>query len=696
MEQTRQRQRPSRLCAGTHALAKRALAAEFGKTILDTSAVEMDDVPGFADIPRREQYTLCARRIAERAPLRLISPYFAGSATLARAREHIVPATLHGEAIFSSTSHLTPGFDRVLLLGWDGLRAEVEARLANADGEDADYCRSLLDALDSAMVFHARTLAYVREHGDAALAEMLSHVPMQPPRCFCEALQSIWFMFAHLRLLGNWPAIGRLDQMLLPFYEQDIAVGTLTRDEARELLAHFFIMGCEWITGEFAWGSGDAQHYQNIVLGGSDMDGNDLCNDVTMLILEVVEELPISDFPIALRVTVKTPDAYLRKLAEVTAFGGGVAAVYNDEVCVQSLVKAGVPEADARSFANDGCWEIQVPGRTNFSYSSLDILAVLNRDVLRVNRDEPVPNFDSVDEILAAFQTACEAEVDRTLPDAHWRDHGDGITPEIDLYTGGCVARAKGYYQGGPDYVNQSLHAGGMADAANSLYAIDEICFKRKKINFHDLIETLRADWAGQEPLRQYARNRLVYFGNDNDDADVFFAKVYDIYVNAVNRQTMVDCVRISPGISTFGREIEWRDNRGATAFGAKAGDILATNTSPSPGTDTEGATALIRSTCKVDYTRLSGSAAAQLRFTPDIFAGEEGVQVYIAILRGFVAEGGFFLQTDVADRDVFKKAQESPENYSNLSVRISGWSARFVTLDKAWQDMIIARNWQG
>ena len=691
MMKTEKRQRPSRLRAETRELAERALAAEFGKG-LPAQAVEMDDIPGFADLPRREQYTLCARRIAERAPIRLISPYFAGSAVFARAREHIVPATLGGQEIFASTSHLTPGFDRVLTLGWDGLRAEAEERLAASEGEEAEYCRSLLAALDSAMVFHARTLAHVRVHGDSALANVLSHVPMQPPRGFREALQSLWFMFAHLRLLGNWPAIGRLDQMLCPYYEKDAAAGILSRDEARELLAHFFIMGCEWITGEFLWGSGDAQHYQNIVLGGSDMQGNDLCNDVTMLILEVVEELPISDFPIAVRVTNRTPDSILRKLAEVTAFGGGVAAIYNDEVCVQSLVQAGIPEADARGFANDGCWEIQVPGRTNFSYSSLDILTVLNRDVLRVTGGEPAPEFNTVDEILTVFQNACEAAVDRALPDAYWRDHGDGVTPEIDLYTGGCVARARGYFQGGPDYVNQSFHAGGMADVANSLYAIDELCFKRKLVCFQDLIKILRADWAEQEALRQYARNKLVYFGNDNDAADAFFTRVFDIFVNAVNRQTQCGRVRISPGISTFGREIEWRGQRGATAFGAKAGDILATNTAPSPGTDTEGATALLRSTCKADYTRLSGSAATQLLLTPDMLAGEEGITVFTALLRGFISLGGFFLQTDVAEPGVYEKARENPDTYRNLSVRISGWSARFVTLDREWQDMIIAR----
>ena len=703
MQELIKKSRPTRLLEKTRQLAERALAAEFGKALAASPAVEMNDMPDFQTKTPMEQYTLCTRRIAETAPIRLITPLLAGSATFDRAREHILPATLNGEVLFSSTSHLTPGFDRITKQGWIGLRNEIEARLSHATVEDAAYCQALLQALDSAEIFHTRTLAFINETAQNApaadrplyesLAETLAHVPLHPPRNFREALQSIWFQFAHLRLLGNWPAIGRLDQMLHPYFEQDMQSGALTRDEARELLAHFFIMGCEWITGDFVWGTGDAQHYQNIVLGGTDAAGADICNDVTMLILEVVEELDISDFPIAVRVTDDTPDAVLYKMAEVTAFGGGVVALYNDAVCVSSLMKAGISLAAARGFANDGCWEIQVPGETHFTYHPVDLLRLLNREVLRVkNEDGEIPAFSSISEIVDAFNTACCNEIDRLLPYANGPYACNRPTPEIDLYTKGCIDRACGYCSGGPDYLNLSYHAGGMADVSNSLYAIDELCFKQQKISLHDLIASLRTDWIEQEPLRQYAQKRLTYFGNDNDDADAYFSQIYDIFVRAVNQRTQVGRIRISPGISTFGREIEWRHERGATAFGAKAGEILATNTAPSPGTDYTGATALLRSTCKVDYTHLSGSAAAQIRFAPPILQSENGLRAYVALMRGFIREGGFFLQTDVADKETYLRAQQNPGEYRNLSVRISGWSARFVTLNKEWQDMIIQR----
>jgi len=695
--------RPQRLSAATRKLAARALDAEFGKT-LAPRAVEMNKEKDFWSKTRMERYNVCARRIAETAPIRLISPYFAGSATLARAREHILPACYNGEVLFSSVSHLTPGFDRVLAIGFSGLRAEITARLTGAAADEAAYIRQLLYTLDTADIFHKRTLAFAENRyakhpttESARLLATLAHVPENPPRNFYEALESLWFMFAFLRLLGNWPAIGRIDYMLGPYLERDMASGAVSRDQAREWLAHFMIMGCEWITGDFVWGTGDAQHYQNIVLGGTDADGNEVCNAVTELVLEVVEELSISDFPIALRVTPKTPDALLYKVAEVTAHGGGVVAVYNDKVCVQSLVKAGIPLSRARSFANDGCWEIQVPGETNFTYTPVDILGILNRDVLRATAesDGAPPDFADPKQILRTFRKACDAALCEHLLYVDGQYGHCLPSPAIDLFVNGCIDRAHGYFDGGPNELNLSFHAGGMADAANAIYAIQEICFKQKRLSCAELIGVLRKNWDGQEPLRQFVRTKLAYFGNDNDGADDIFAQVYDLFVKAVNKQPRVGRVRISPGVSTFGREIEWRNRRGATAFGAFAGEILATNIAPSPGTDFAGATALLRSSCKVDYTRLSGSTAVQLRLSAESMRGADGLNGYVSLMKGFIREGGFFLQTDVLDKEELRRAQENPDAYRNLSVRVSGWSARFVTLNKEWQEMVIAKNAQ-
>lgn len=211
-----------------------------------------------------------------------------------------------------------------------------------------------------------------------------------------ESLQSLWFTFAFIRLCGNWPGIGRLDVLLGPYLEADLAAGCLTLDEARELLAHFLIKGCEWISGG-NYGSGDAQHYQNIVLGGIGVDGEDVVNAVTWLTLDVLEELGISDFPTTVRLNRNSDPKLLRRVAEVMRFGGGILAIYNEDLVVESLTRYGYGPDEARAFANDGCWEVQIPGATCFQYIPFDALGVLQHKTLRDYAEDVVfPDFESL------------------------------------------------------------------------------------------------------------------------------------------------------------------------------------------------------------------------------------------------------------------------------------------------------------
>ncbi|MGM9624415.1 MAG: pyruvate formate lyase family protein, partial [Eubacteriales bacterium] len=271
----------------------------------------------------------------------------------------------------------------------DVRKARILARLADASLTDAErktLC-SQLNAWEAMKLWHTRYLDLLRERMEAAkddrvreryacLYDTLSVVPFSPAKTFREGVQSIWFTFAFLRLCGNWPGIGRMDLMLEELYRADLAAGRITEDDARELLAHFFIKGCEWIT-LLGRGSGDAQHYQNLVLGGVDEDGIDRTGAVTRLILEVAEEFPISDYPIAVRVGRNAPGWLTEKMAQVIRHGGGVVAMYNEDLVIGSLVGFGYDVREARRFANDGCWEVQIPGRTRFSYCPMDFTACL-------------------------------------------------------------------------------------------------------------------------------------------------------------------------------------------------------------------------------------------------------------------------------------------------------------------------------
>ena len=206
------------------------------------------------------------------------------------------------------------------------------------------------------------------------------------------------------------------------------------------------------------------------------------------------------------------------------------------------------------------------------------------------------------------------------------------------------------------------------------------------------MMDILKNNWEGAEVLRRYALNQYQYFGNDNDEVDFLARDIVTSFAAFCAQQDGICGYRFPAGVSTFGRQIEWSPYRFATPYGKKAQEILAGNFSPTPGTDKEGATAIIKSYCKTNLKKTVNGAALDIKFLPSVVNNEHGLDAIISLLKGFVTLGGFFMQLDIADTALLKAAQEKPEDYQTLSVRVSGWNARFVTLNKQWQDMIIAQ----
>ncbi|MBQ8400957.1 MAG: hypothetical protein IJX14_03415, partial [Clostridia bacterium] len=284
--------RPVRLSEETRAFAWRSLHGEYGDDTCKVMDVPMDSIHGFAELDGDEKYSLCIDAIVRNAPLRLIDgEKICGAATLGRVISHQIPATYNGQCVMGSVSHLTLDFAAVLKIGIGGIQEKVEQECPYP------YRKYMQRVIRSFRIWHSRYLSAQRER-DPEIADMLLQVPFGVPTSFREAVQSLWFTFAFVRLCGNWPGIGRIDEMLEPFLQADLQAGKITLDEAREILAHFFIKGCEWIRKDTPVGTGDAQHYQNIVLAGVDADGRELTNEVTFLVRDVGEDLPISDFPI--------------------------------------------------------------------------------------------------------------------------------------------------------------------------------------------------------------------------------------------------------------------------------------------------------------------------------------------------------------------------------------------------------------
>ena len=709
--------RPVRLTEVTRQYAYESLELHaFGLEAMKTPSVTMDHIEGFAELTPLEKERLILAEIAEKAPVPLrYGELLCGGARLGLAIHHVIPATLGGQVIFPSISHLTVDFGAVLEEGFAGIRRRVEASLSDHRGTDREaFLQNCIAALDAFGIWHGRYVDALENYIKAAAEDgvlppcpafertlqNLRRVPMNPPTSFHEAVQALWMAFAFLRLTGNWPGIGRLDVLLGKYLEEDLAKGVLTLEEAREILAHFFIKGCEWIRGGNQ-GSGDAQHYQNIVLGGIDEEGRDVTNAVTYLVLDVLEELPIGDFPTTVRVSRHTDEKLLRRVAEVMRHGGGVLAIYNEDLVLEALTGYGYPLSEARKFANDGCWEVQVPGKTNFIYCPFDSLGILQHTTLRDYR--PEVDFGDFDSLLAAYLEDLRGAVAgicrSRLAGFRSYDPDGGVwhpavpCTVVSLLEGGCIEKGLSYTEGGPVYHVFSPHIGGLADTVNSLYAIKKLVFEDRRVTFGELMAILRDNWEGQEPLRQVALRKYAYYGNDNPACDDIAAAVLGAFADSCAEHDGCSPMRFPAGVSTFGRQLEWAPHRLAAPHGRMQGEVLAANASPTPGTDREGVTAMIRSYCRADLRRMVTGAALDCKLLPSSVAGEDGITALVSIMRGFVAEGGFFLQPDVADASILRDAQEHPENHQTLSVRVSGWNARFVTLCREWQDMVIAQN---
>ena len=721
---------PRRLCDATRNLAARALAGEFGRQIQPAGfGVDgSDSQPAGPDI----LHARAVQAIARHAPLRLVpGERLVGSATLLEAAQHKVPVLgTH------SVSHTTVGFEKVLTSGYKALRRQIEERLARSDLDAAG--RELLQAmricLDAASHWHSRHVALLEETIGRSTSQEARHwrevldalrnVPENPPATFREALQSLWMMWSFLRLCGNWSGLGRIDKMLGPYLQADLQAGRITLEEARELLAHFWIKGCEWITAQ-GRGSGDAQFYQNVILGGIDEQGHSVVNDVTYLVLEIVEELHISDFPIAVRVGPGTPQRLWEQMAAVQRQGGGIVSIYNEELVIRALVKFGYPLEEARNFTNDGCWEVLIPGKTAFSYHPFDMLQLLQESIGLTpdSKQTPATSTPANSAGVAPKPGTCSsvnppsidtADGQGAFPDfeslyEHFRRHmaehvntkvaiggyggkGARYAPLVSLFVEDCIERARGYHHFGPKYSVLAPHAGGLPDTANSLLVLKDLVYDEKRLPLGELLEILRADWKGHEDLRREVRQRFVLYGNGNPEADTMVRRLFDDFTAAAARQPNREGVLRPAGISTFGREIEWRHARAATAFGSIRGDILATNLAPTPGTDRQGPTAVIRSYCSMNFEKLPNGVPLELKLLPSTLRGPDGIRALVGLMKTFLDLGGWYLQIDVVDSETLRDAQRHPDRYPNLAVRISGWSARFTTLDEQWQEMIIQR----
>jgi formate C-acetyltransferase len=544
------------------------------------------------------------------------------------------------------------------------------------------------------------------------IADVCRRVPAHAPRDFWEALQAYWF--THLGViseLNTWDSFcpGRLDQHLYPFYEQGLADGTLTRDRAKELLE------CFWVkfnnqpappkVGVTAAESGTYTDFANINNGGLKADGSDGVNELTYLILEVVDEMRLLQPSSNLQLSKKSPERFLKRGIEIIRKGWGQPSIFNADLVVEELLRQGKSIEDARSGGTSGCVETGAFGKEAYILTGyFNLTKVLEitlnngldpRTGKRIGLETGNPtNFGSFDELFAAYRKQLHRFIEIKV-------RGNNIieriyakympAPFLSLLIEDCIAKGKDYNDGGPRYNTTYIMAVGPGSCTDSLAAIRHHVFDRKDVTMAKLLEALEANFKGHERTMQVLLNKTPKYGNDDEYADALLTDLFNAFYAEVNgrKNTKGGNYRVNYLSTTC--HVYFGSVTGATPDGRKAYEPLSDGISPVQGADRRGPTAVLKSAARMDHARTGGTLLNQ-KFTPQLLEGEEGIDRLAHLVRSYFRLDGHHIQFNVVTADTLRAAQENPEKHRDLIVRVAGYSDYFCDLTTALQNEIIAR----
>lgn len=547
------------------------------------------------------------------------------------------------------------------------------------------------------------------------IADVCRWVPAHAPRDFWEAVQMYWFVhLATITELNGWDAMspGHLDQHLGPFYEKGLADGTLTRDEAKELLACLFIKvnntPAPPKVGVTAKESGTYNDFTNINLAGLKRDGTDGSNEVTYICLELFNELRLLQPQGNIQVSERTPDNVIRAAARVFRNGMGYPSVFNADMVIQEQMRVGKSLEDAREGGTSGCIETGCSGKEAYllhgylnvpkllEYVLSNGVDLLTGKQVSIKTGE-LSDFKTFDDLYAAFEKQMAYVVDTKIGVDNYLRYQyatNMAATYLSCVINDCIKNGKDYYNGGPRYNSDYIQCCGIGTITDSLSAIKKHVYDEGTYTLQELVDAMKANWEGHEAMRLTLWNKTPFFGNDDDYADDIMRRVYDsLFRNIDGKHSILGPTYHLNMLSTtchnyFGQKLA------ATPNGRFSGMPESDGTSPSHGADRHGPTAVVKSLGKMDQVKSGGTLLNQ-RFLPSVLAGEEGIEGVKNLIRAYFKLGGHHIQFNVVDEATLRDAQAHPDNYRGLLVRVAGYSDYFVDLDNYQQEEIIARNAQ-
>ena len=544
------------------------------------------------------------------------------------------------------------------------------------------------------------------------IADVCRWVPAHAPRDMWEAIQMYWFVhLGTVTELNGWDSMnpGHIDQHLYPFYQKGLADGTLTRDEAKELLS------CLWIkfnnqpappkVGVTALESGTYNDFTNINIGGVDRDGNSGVNELSYMILEIQEELHQLQPGLSIHIAQNTPDDFLMAGLKVIRLGHGYPSIFNSDTYVKEMTRAGKTIEDAREGGCSGCIEVGAFGKeayllTGYLNTPKILEITLNNGIdpetgkkLGLETGDP-RTFATFEELYDAWHRQMEYFVNLKLSANNYIERMFSLYAPatfLSLYIDDCIEKGRDYYSGGARYNTTYIQCTGLGTITDCFTTLKKHVFEDKRYTMDQMLEACNTNWVQAEPMRLYIRNHTPFFGNDDEYADNIAVRVYEDLVKAIEGRPNTRGGKTHLNMLSTTCHNYFGSVCGATPNGRFAHFAISDGTSPAHGSDSHGPTAVIKSLGKLDQTK-SGGTLLNVRFTPQLFKRDEDVRKCASMIRTYFKFGGHHIQFNVVDTEMLLDAQKHPDNYRDLLVRVAGYSDYFNDMTEQLQNEIIAR----
>ena len=544
------------------------------------------------------------------------------------------------------------------------------------------------------------------------IADVCRWVPAHAPRDMQEAIQMYWFVhLGTVTELNGWDCMnpGHIDQHLYPFYQKGLADGTMTREKAKELLS------CFWIkfnnqpappkVGVTALESGTYNDFTNINIGGIDKYGNNAVNELSYIILEIQEELHELQPGLSIHVSKVTPDDFVVAGAKVIRQGHGYPSVFNPDTYTKELVRQGKTQEDANEGGCSGCIEVGAFGKeayilTGYLNTPKILEITLNNGIdpitgkkLGLETGDP-RTFTSYEQLYEAYHKQMIYFVNLKLAVNNYIERMFSLYAPatfLSLFIDDCITRGRDYYSGGARYNTTYIQCTGLGTITDCLSTLKKHVFEDKKFTMDELLHAVANNFEGNEKMRQFIMNRTPFFGNDDDYADSIAVKVYNDLVTAIEGHPNTRGGKTQLNMLSTTCHNYFGSVCGASVNGRLAHFAISDGTSPAHGADTNGPTAVIKSLGKLDQT-LSGGTLLNVRFVPSILKREEDLRKLVSLIRAYFNMGGHHIQFNIVDTQTLLDAQQQPDDYKDLLVRVAGYSDYFNDMTEQLQNEIIAR----